>query len=384
MAFKEDLQKLSLQVNERKVHITNEEMTKQALIIPFLQILGFDVFNPLEVRPEYIADFGKKKGEKVDYALFKEDTPITFLEAKAVDEDLSNHDAQLSRYFNAVPEVKLGILTNGIQYKFFTDLTADNIMDDDPFLVLDITNISDTDIENLSKFKKDIFDTDYLVKYAEELVYASALNATLKDLFKNPNDEFIRFLIKDFSNIRVTNNVIERFRPIVKRAISNAVLDIVNKGLFLQESAATVLEDDSKDKSSPDAKSNDVEEHKSEHKKRQIETTKEELESFEIIRSILESSCKNIENVHYKDTTSYFSIYNQNTTKWFIRIQLDTAKKNIMTKLPVEKAKEIASEFGVEQAPKGIGESRIYIQSHTDLNKLNDLILTCFDNIDNH
>ncbi|WPC42988.1 hypothetical protein [Clostridium sp. JS66] len=103
---------------------------------------------------------------------------------------LSNHDAQLSRYFNAVPEVKLGILTNGIQYKFFTDLTADNIMDDAPFLVLDITNVNDTDIENLSKFKKDIFDTDSLVKYAEELVYASALNTALKDLFKNPNDDF--------------------------------------------------------------------------------------------------------------------------------------------------------------------------------------------------
>ncbi|AKA68569.1 type I restriction endonuclease [Clostridium scatologenes] len=383
MAFKEDLQKLSLQVSERKIHITNEEMTKQALIIPFLQILGFDVFNPLEVRPEYIADFGKKKGEKVDYALFKENIPIAFLEAKSVDENLANHDAQLSRYFNAVPEVKLGILTNGIQYKFFTDLTADNIMDDDPFLIVDITNINDTDIENLSKFKKDIFDTDYLVKYAEELVYASALNTTLKDLFKNPNDEFIRFLIKDFSNIRVTNNVIERFRPIVRKAISNAVLDIVNKGLFLQESAADIAEDELKNSKNENIANNTTNDS-TEHKKKQIETTKEELESFEIIKSILESSNKCIENLNYKDTTSYFSIYNQNTTKWFVRVQLDITNKNIMTKLPVEKAQEIAVGFKVEQAPKGIGESRIYIDSHTDLNKLNDLVLTCFDNVDNH
>ncbi|MDS1004990.1 type I restriction endonuclease [Clostridium sporogenes] len=216
MSFKEDLQKLSIQINERKVHITNEEMTKQALIIPFLQSLGFDVFNPLEVRPEYTADFGKKKGEKVDYAIFKDESPIAFLEAKSVNEDLSNHDAQLSRYFNAVPDVKLGILTNGIEYRFFTDLNANNIMDESPFLKFDITSLTDSDAENLTNFKKELFDTEFLIKYAEELVYTSVLDNSLKELFKNPSDEFVRFLIKDFSDSRITNNVIERFRPIVK------------------------------------------------------------------------------------------------------------------------------------------------------------------------
>ena len=117
MAFKDDIQKLSVQVKERKEYITNEEMTKQALIIPFIQILGFDVFNPIEIRPEYSADFGIKKGEKVDYALFKENEPIIFIEAKSVNENLNNHDAQLARYFNSTKEVKLAILTNGVEYK---------------------------------------------------------------------------------------------------------------------------------------------------------------------------------------------------------------------------------------------------------------------------
>ncbi|URZ07568.1 type I restriction endonuclease [Clostridium felsineum] len=381
MAFKEDLQKLSIQINERKVHITNEEMTKQALIIPFLQVLGFDVFNPLEIRPEYVADFGKKKGEKVDYALFKDNLPIAFLEAKSIDENLSNHDAQLSRYFNAVPEVKIGILTNGIHYKFFTDLTADNIMDDDPFLVFDITNMSDSDIENVSKFKKESFDTDYLVKYAEELVYTSALNDTLKDLFKNPSDEFVRFLIKDFSNIRVTNNVLERFRPIVKKAISNAVLDIVSKGLFQQEAA--VIEDDSKvtdTQNSSDELKNNTSSH--EHQRREIITTKEELETFDMIKTILNDANKNIDNINYKDTVNYFSIFNKNSTKWFIRIQLDMANKNILTKLPIEKAQELAGDFKIEQAPKGIGESRIYIDSHLDIKKLDNLIISCFEDVE--
>lgn len=381
MAFKEDLQKLSIQINERKVHITNEEMTKQALIIPFLQVLGFDVFNPLEVRPEYIADFGKKKGEKVDYALFKNNIPIAFLEAKSVDEDLSNHNAQLSRYFNAVPEVKIAMLTNGIQYKFFTDLTADNIMDDDPFLVFDITNMSDIDIDNVSKFKKESFDTDYLVKYAEELVYTSALNDTLKDLFKNPSDEFIRFLIKDFSNIRVTSNVLERFRPIVKKAISNAVLDIVSKGLYQQETAASIEEDTKSSK--PDDLITDVpilEPH--DHRKKEVITTKEELDSLQIVKSILETAGKNINDINYKDTTNYFSIFNKNITKWFIRLQLDMSNKNIITKLPIEKVQEIITGYKIEPAPKSIGESRIYISSLSDIKSLSKLIVSCFEEVD--
>lgn len=380
MSFKEDLQKLSLQVIERKIHITNEEMTKQTIIIPFLQVLGFDVFNPLELRPEYIADFGKKKGEKVDYALFKDNILISFLEAKSVDEDLSNHNAQLSRYFNAVPEVKLGILTNGIQYKFFTDLTADNIMDDEPFLTFDITNINDLDMDNISNFKKDTFDSDSLVKYAEELVYASALNTTLKDLFKNPSDEFVRFLIKDFSNIRVTNNVLERFRPIVKKAISNAVLDIVSKGLIQQEVASTKMEEDNKN----DLNVGDILDANTtkEYKKREIITTKEELDSFEIVKSILKSANKNIENVHFKDTVNYFSIYNQNTTKWFLRIQLDSLNKMLLTKLSVEKIKELFTDFKIEKAPKGYGESRISINSYEDIKLLDKIIISCFEEVE--
>ena len=162
MAFKDDIQKLSVQVKERKEYITNEEMTKQALIIPFIQILGFDVFNPIEIRPEYSADFGIKKGEKVDYALFKENEPIIFIEAKSVNENLNNHDAQLARYFNSTKEVKLAILTNGIEYKFFTDLNANNVMDDTPFLNINLLEIKESDIESLNKLRKENFDKDYI------------------------------------------------------------------------------------------------------------------------------------------------------------------------------------------------------------------------------
>lgn len=374
MAFKDDLKKLSVQVKERMVHISNEEMTKQALIIPFVQMLGFDVFNPIEVRPEYCADFGKKKGEKVDYALFKDNEPIIFIEAKSVNEDLNNHDAQLSRYFNSATEVKLAILTNGIEYRFFTDLNANNVMDDTPFLKINLLNLKGSDIENLNNLRKENFDKESLINYAEELVYTSTLNETLRNLFSNPSDEFIRFLVKDFSETRITSNVIERFRPLVKKAISNAVLEIVSKGLYQQEVSETKQEE------IPVVNDEEIiEDNIEESNKKGIVTTENELKGFEIVKSILQKNNRDISEVNYRDTTNYFSIYLKNTTKWIIRFNLDAGKKNVMTKLTLESAKESCTNYEVEQAPRSVGESRVYIKSIDDLHDLEKYIVDAYD-----
>jgi hypothetical protein len=342
-------------------------MTKQALIIPFIQILGFDVFNPIEVRPEYSADFGNKKGERVDYALFKDNEPIIFIEAKPVNENLNNHDAQLSRYFNSTTDVKLAILTNGSEYRFFTDLNTNNVMDESPFLIIDLLNLKDSDVENLNKLRIENFDKESLITYAEELVYTSSMNNSLKTLFSNPNDEFVRFVIKEISDIRITANVIERFRPLVKKAISNAVLDIVSKGLY-QEEPLIKEEIQIEEKSI----SNDVNNEKI---TKNIITTEEELNGFEIIKNILSKNDRDISEINYKDTTNYFSIYIKNTTKWMIRLNLDAGKKNIITKLPVEQVKEYCPKFEVEQSPKSIGESRIFIKSIEDLKDLEKIII---------
>lgn len=373
MGFKEELQKLSVQVLERKKHITNEEMTKQSLIVPFFQVLGFDVFNPLEVRPEYDADFGKKKGEKVDYAIFKDDKPIFFVEAKSVTENLSNHDAQLSRYFNSVPEVRFGILTNGVEYRFFTDLDSNNIMDDNPFLIIDITNLSNPEIESLSRFKKDTFNTDLLVSFAEELIYTSNLNKMLGEIFRNPPDDFIRYLIKGFIDSKVTQNVIDRFRPIVKKSISYALLNIVSQGLLSQEEAApTVIEG---------IKENPIIEENTDDKKAEVTTTDEELRAFDIVKDILESANRDTSEIQHKDTLNYFGIHNKNTAHWFLRLNFNATRKNIVTKLTVEKVISLVGQYEVEESPKGNGLSRIYINQVEDLKRLNNLIIECFDSL---
>jgi len=312
MEFKENLQKLSIQVTERRIHVTNEEMTKQSLILPFIQVLGFDIYDPLETRPEYTADFGKKKGERVDYAIFKNSTPVIFFEAKSVNEKLLNHDAQLCRYFNSTKNVGLGVITNGVEYRFFTDLDDTNIMDNKPFLVVDITNLKESDFENLAKFKKESFDKESLVKCAEEPTYASTLDNNIKELLKNPSDEFVRFLIKDFVP-RVTSNIIDKFRPIVKQSISNAVLDRVSDGLYHKD--VSTIE--------PDIILGNPMKGKIKYK--EIVTTDDELKSFDYIRAMLEKFGRNVDQLGYKDTVNYFSIYLSDINNWFIRINLDSS-----------------------------------------------------------
>lgn len=374
MGFMDDLQKLSLQVNERKNHISNEEMTKHSLIIPFLQTLGFDVFNPLEIRPEYIADFGKKKGEKVDYAIFKDSQVIFFLEAKSVQENLNNHDAQLSRYFNAVSEVKLAILTNGLEYRFYTDLENSNMMDEKPFYILDILNIKESDVQILNNFRKESFNKDSLMKYAEELVYTSNLNSILKDLLRNPSDDFVRLLIRDFSNTRITTNVIEKFKPFVKNAIHNAILDIVNKGLSQQ----TPEINKSVEEETPKVET--IQTNDSDSKKREIVTTEEELEGFEIIKNILTKNSRNITAVSYKDTVDYFGIFNKNVNHWFIRFFYNSeTNKHIAIRLYPEKVTTEFPDVKYRTRQSEDNVIRVDVSGNIDLSKYEKLIIKSFD-----
>jgi hypothetical protein len=371
--FRNDMQKLSLQVLERKNHITNEEMTKQALIIPFIQKLGYDVFNPLEVRPEFAADFGIKKGEKVDYAIFKDGIPIILIEAKSVTENLKKHDSQLSRYFNAIPEVKIGILTNGIEYKFFTDLAMDNMMDNTPFFTFNMNNLTSLDVETIENFTKENFDSIEIVKFAEELVYMTNLNATIKELFKNPSDDFLRFLIKDFSPTRITSSVLERFRPIVQKAINNTLLEIISEGLSPKlVDTSTAKQEESADTEikveSPVTKVTPT-------------TTDEELKVFDIIKNILEDNGRDTTNLKYKDTLNYFNVINRVITKWFIRVNLDQTVKYIYTRLEPEIARKLCPGFEVIEGIKSTCNSRIVINEIEDLKSMEKLIIACFDEV---
>ncbi|HBF0592800.1 endonuclease [Clostridioides difficile] len=340
MDFSDKINQFSKRIETLKNNLTTEEATKTALIMPLFQILEYDIFNPLEFMPEFIADVGVKKGEKVDYAILKDGKPLILIEAKCASDKLKKHDAQLFRYFTAT-EAKFAILTNGIIYKFFTDLEEKNKMDEKPFLVLNLLNMDDNKISHLKKFTKNSFDIDTIFNIASELKYTSLIKSQLNMQLENPSDEFVRFIINDFYNGIKTQNVVEKFRPIVKRSLSQFVNDFMNEKLKL------LLENDNEDYEKKKVKDNKKKEKnkidndltkkqdgnnlsKPEiEPKNNILLTEDELKAIDIVQNIL------IENVS-KDEISYkkvkddiFILYKNDIKNWVCKITLNSSNKTI-------------------------------------------------------
>ena len=232
MSFKEEFKNLVAKSLKNKGLIDNEQTTKQSLIVPFINLLGYETTNPLDVCSEYSAGFDKAK-EKVDYALFKKGKIVLFIEAKNIKDPLKKHDPQLSKYFNSTPEAKFAVITNGIKYRFYTDLIDKNIIDPSPFFELDFEKVTDNDIGILQNFSKELFNVNTLVPFAEQLVYYSKIKIQIVQLLRNPSDELIRLILKEhFVNIKSKSSVIDRFRVLVKNAITDALIEIFRQGIM--------------------------------------------------------------------------------------------------------------------------------------------------------
>ena len=224
------LNDLAQRIEKLKEQTKTEEATKMSFIIPFFSSLGYDVFNPLEFVPEYTADVGTKQGEKVDYAIIKDGNPIILIEAKHWAENLDNHINQLYRYFS-VTNVKFGILTNGIEYRFYTDLDETNKMDITPFMVINLQNLKENTVNQLKKFTKDTFNVDDIMTTAEELKYINSISEYISKLYNSPSEGFVRFVLKEVYSGQKNQNVIERFTPITKKAFNLVVNDLINDKL---------------------------------------------------------------------------------------------------------------------------------------------------------
>jgi len=311
MEFQNKVKVLADRVANLKENIKTEEATKNAFIMPFIQILGYDVFNPTEVIPEFVADIGIKKGEKVDYAIIQNKTPIMLIECKHWEENLNVHSSQLHRYFTAT-KARFGLLTNGLKYRFFTDLEQKNVMDDEPFLEFDIENIKDYALNELMKFHKTSFDIEKIIDSASSLKYSIAIKEILKQEFAEPSEEFVKFFTKQiYSGKVITKKVLDQFTEIVQKSINQSFKDIVNERL---QSALT--KDESVKEEEPQEKSN-------------IETTEEETEGFYIIRSIVRTKI-DVKRIIARDTQSYFGILlDDNNRKPICRLHLNGSKKYI-------------------------------------------------------
>ncbi len=317
MEFNEQIKQFSERVTMLKDTISTEEATKMSLVVPLFQILGYDVFNPLEFCPEFTADVGIKKGEKVDYAILEEGKPSILVECKSCSEQLDKHSSQLFRYFGTTP-AKFGILTNGIVYRFYTDLEESNKMDLVPFMEINMTSIKDSSISELKKFCKESFDKEKIFSTAEELKYSSLIKGVLANEFDSPSEEFVRFILAAIYDGQKNQKVIEKFTPVVKKSFSSFVNEIVNNKI------SSALTKDGEESDTTDKEDNITDEPIS-----KVVTTEEELESFYIIRGILTEFVPADDIVH-RDTESYFGIlYKNNNRKPICRLNLDRKNKQI-------------------------------------------------------
>lgn len=322
MDFIDQIKQFSKKAANIKETLQTEEATKMSLIVPFFKMLGYDVFNPDEFVPEYTADVGIKKGEKVDYAIIQDGQPIILIEAKWCGENLDRHSSQLFRYFGTT-KAKFAVLTNGLVYKFFTDLEEPNKMDEKPFLEIDILNPKETKIAELKKFHKSNFNLEEIFSTASELKYSNEFKNILSQELQNPTDDFIRFFLNKTYSGRLTQNVVDKFKPILKKSLNNYISELMNEKI-----KAALGTDDEKSKATDNIPEKADEVIQEEHNKSsEIITTDEELEAYFIIKNLLKDIVP-MTDITYRDTISYINIlYKDNGRKWICRLVVTDNKK---------------------------------------------------------
>jgi hypothetical protein len=333
MDFKDHIKQISDRVINLKEQIQTEEATKNAFIMPFLQALGYDVFNPLEVVPEFVSDIGIKKGEKIDYAIFKDGAPTILVECKHWAQNLNLHDGQLLRYFHT-SKAKFGLLTNGIIYRFYSDLAEPNKMDEKPFLEFNITEIKENHTEELKKFHKSVFNAESIVNTASELKYTNELKQILHQELTNPGVDFIKHFTKQVYPGVITAKVLEQFTNLTRKSIQQHISDLITErlktALNKEDEVAKELEEKNKEIASK------TEENK-------VVTTEQELEGFLIVKTILRQKIS-ANRISFRDAQSYFAILlDDNNRKSICRLYLNGSKKYLA--LFDEQKKEIKNEI---------------------------------------
>ena len=326
MDFKDSIKQLADKIAQLKDGILTEEATKNAFIMPFINTLGYDVFNPLEVIPEMDCDLVKKKGEKIDYAIMKEGSPIILIECKHWKQDLSLHDTQLKKYFVA-SKAKFGLLTNGIRYLFYTDLEDQNIMDEKPFLELDITELKDYQFEELKKFHKSYFDIDNILNSASELKYSNEFKKIFAEEIVNPTPEIVKYFTKKVYDGIITAKVQEQFSELVKRAISSYVNELISKRLKTALSSEEQREASETIIGSPEIEQTENATVAGDG----IETTQEELDGFNIVKAIVRKAV-DVSRVIYRDALSYCAILlDDNNRKPICRLYFNSKTKKYIS-----------------------------------------------------
>ena len=311
MELESRIAELGKRASEHREVLLTEEAAKNALVMPFLQILGYDVFNPGEVIPEFTCDVGTKKGEKVDYAIRLDGKLRLLIECKPINIELNiNHASQLFRYFS-VTDARVAILTNGVIYKFYSDIDVPNKMDDRPFFTVDLDNIRKQDIRTLSNFLKSSFDIEKIVEEAGNLKMQSLVYKELQKEFDDPSEDFIRLVASKVHSGKITANIKGAFKSLIQNSINSLIRDRVTERLTSALNVSNPMEEvnGNVDVSSEDG----------------VVTTEDEVSGFNIVRAIL-AKIVDPKRVFMRDAKSYCAILlDDNNRKTIVRLHFNSA-----------------------------------------------------------
>ncbi|MDR1873332.1 MAG: type I restriction enzyme HsdR N-terminal domain-containing protein [Deltaproteobacteria bacterium] len=342
------LKEIALTYHNAREQIVTEEATKTALIMPFFAALGFNVFNPLEVVPEIIADIGDKKGEKIDYALKSGEEFLMLVECKKCAATLDEKNvSQLFRYFGALRtklNTRIAILTNGLEYQFFSDMDNDNVLDQIPFFTLDILDLDDQKVAELQQFAKSVFNVESILAKAGEYKRRAGVAKLLESYMTNPSEAFVNCVLTDIFPGRRTQQIVSTYSGVIKDAFNQLIRDRVNgvlKRAINQNVSSGEILAETPVKGGP----SELEGEEG------VITTPEEIEAHAIVKSIVRAIVP-IERILLRDSKGSCSIVLDNFRKPLIKLFFnDVSKKKVVffndkesktvNKIPVENVFDI-------------------------------------------
>lgn len=336
----------------------NEQATKQSLIGPLFTILGYDLTDPRECVPEYRADFGPLRSNKpIDWAFFQNAKPVFFVEAKEVGKKLPSFDEQLADYYAKSPEAKLGILTNGIQWRFFTDVVNSNLMDKEPFVKWDVIADENPPFDFLNLIHKSQFNSQLIRTFAERKHHQNLLVGELTRLLE-PSREFVRLAVANIETRKLTDSVVEGWKPVLANAIEEWAKQRMLSIVLSNPPSNGVAPGGAAEPTPP-----------------KVETTKEELEGFEAVRTMLGSE----RSVAYEDTVSYFKVHLAERRTWVIcRLYFDRKRPCVWFPLPVEQVRPLTPETLTVTIPQ-LGWSCVNLEAHKDVDLIADVFRAAWD-----
>lgn len=313
-SLEESLRAISERVRAHSSSMATEEALKTAVVLPFLRALGYDVFDPNEVIPEFIADAVGKKGEKVDYAVKIGGEIRILIECKPITTVLDKrHLDQLFRYFT-VTSAKFAILTNGRTFNFYTDLDEPNKLDTRPFLIFDISDTQPAILAELKKFEKSSFDVSAILATAERLKYTSGIKQEIAKLIEEPTEDFVRMVSRNVYDGQFRGQAKEMLTSVVRAAFRDVIMDSVktrlSSALADTEQVLEMIDDPVDDEP-------------------EVITTDEEREGYLIIKAIVRDTIA-ASRVYMRDAKSYCAILvDNNNRKPLARLHFNRSVKYI-------------------------------------------------------